>query len=84
MTEEELFAGAVALPREERAAFLRRECGEDETLRLRVEELLALDAVEVLFVDTLDEVSREESRAYLELGAPNLEGPSRDRRKPEG
>ena len=38
--EEELFAAALALPVAERAAYLKRECGEDAELLRRVEDLL--------------------------------------------
>jgi serine/threonine-protein kinase len=39
---ERLFAAAVSLPRDERAAYVSKECG-DATLRKDVEELLAAD-----------------------------------------
>ena len=38
--EEAIFAGAVALPAQERAAYLAQACGDDEQLRRRVEFLL--------------------------------------------
>jgi len=40
---EELFARAVDLPRDERAAFLERECGADAELRARLDALLGQD-----------------------------------------
>lgn len=38
--EENLFARAIELPRAARGAFLRAACGEDESLRQRVEQLI--------------------------------------------
>jgi hypothetical protein len=40
MKEEELFQQALERPADERAAFLRAACGDDESLRLRVEAIL--------------------------------------------
>ena len=40
----ELFAAALPLGAEERAAYLDRECGGDASLRKRVEDLLAIDS----------------------------------------
>ena len=40
-SEETLFAIALTKPAAERAAWLDRECGEDKTLRARLESLLA-------------------------------------------
>src|SRR5262245_60958988 len=39
-----VFAAAMELPAEERAAFVARECGSDQVLRSRVEELLRADS----------------------------------------
>src|SRR5262249_49155105 len=39
-----VFAAALELPAGERAAFLVRECGDDQTLKARVEALLRADA----------------------------------------
>ena len=41
---EALFDEAVALPAEERPAFLSRACGDDTGMRGEVESLLAADA----------------------------------------
>lgn len=51
MIEEELFARALELPKAERAELLHHECGNDEALRRRVEELLALDDSGAMLVD---------------------------------
>lgn len=51
MIEEDLFARALELARAERADFLHRECDEDDALRGRVEELLALDDSGSMLVD---------------------------------
>jgi eukaryotic-like serine/threonine-protein kinase len=40
----EVFAGAVKLPAEEQAAYLAQECGDDHSLRARVEALLRADS----------------------------------------
>ncbi len=40
----EVFAAALALPAGERAAFLTRECGDDQALRARIEALLRADS----------------------------------------
>src|SRR5215470_14902412 len=39
-----LFAAALELPAEDRAAYLARECGDDHALKLRVEALLRADS----------------------------------------
>ena len=39
-----LFAGALELPAEDRAAYLARECGDDHALKARVEALLRADS----------------------------------------
>src|SRR5215831_3001567 len=39
-----IFAAALELPAGERAAFLVRECGDDHTLKARVEALLRADS----------------------------------------
>ena len=39
-----VFAAALELPAGERAAFLARECGDDHTLKARVEALLRADS----------------------------------------
>src|SRR5215831_6534941 len=39
-----VFAAALELPVGERAAFLARECGDDQTLKARVEALLRADS----------------------------------------
>jgi non-specific serine/threonine protein kinase/serine/threonine-protein kinase len=40
---KDIFDAAVELPQADRAGYLRRECGEDETLRREVESLLSSD-----------------------------------------
>src|SRR5262245_60075426 len=47
----ELFEAALEHPVEDRAAFLERACGGDEEVRRRVEEMLAADARQNLFID---------------------------------
>ena len=42
MLEEEIFTQTIALPPEERAAFLREACGDDEALRKGLEELIVI------------------------------------------
>lgn len=59
---EELFHAALALPAQERTAFLAEQCGEDTALRQEVEGLLAADGG-VLDVPVLEQ-----------LGGDDLEG----------
>ena len=62
MVEEDMFARALDLPRGERSAFLRRECGDDEGLRNSIEELLGLYESGPMLVDQpceeLDDLSQ--------------------------
>ena len=50
--EEQLFSRAVDLPPEERAAFVREACGDDDALRRKVEALLAADEDESFMEET--------------------------------
>jgi eukaryotic-like serine/threonine-protein kinase len=50
--EEELFSAALAIPPEERAAFLRRACGEDQELSERVQSLLVNADSAAAFIDS--------------------------------
>ncbi|MCA8960328.1 MAG: serine/threonine protein kinase, partial [Planctomycetes bacterium] len=51
---QEVFEGALGLPQARRAAFLDEECGGDRAFREQVEQLLACDAEDDGFLDTLD------------------------------
>ena len=48
---ENLFHGTLELSRTERAEYLSRECGENESLRLEVESLISAFEVESSFID---------------------------------
>ena len=47
----DLFGGALDLPPEERAVFLRRECGEDSTLRAEIDSLLGYEDPATAFLE---------------------------------
>ncbi len=67
---EQLFHAVIAVPEDEREAFMARECGEDEELRARLEGLLEQDAG-----GTRGILERELFRTVLPRGA--LIGPYR-------
>ena len=56
---EELFHSALALPAEERAAFLREHCGGDDALRRELEEMLQADA-DMLDVPVMAQIGGED------------------------
>ena len=62
-SEETLFAIALTKPAAERAAWLDRECGEDKTLRARLESLLAAHDQP----DTLRATQAESARPTIKL-----------------
>ncbi len=64
---EELFHSALALPPEERAAYLREHCADDDRLRLEVEEMLRLSAEPdaLLDVPVLEQIVPERYEGQL-------------------
>ena len=49
---EELYHGALALPRDQRAEFLAQACAEDDALRAEVESLLSCEKAAESFMET--------------------------------
>ena len=52
MIEEELFTRAIELPQEERAAFLKEACGDDDALRRTLEGLLSAHNMDSALLDS--------------------------------
>ncbi len=66
---KEIFGDALELPESERGAFLESACGQDQTLRQQVEDLLALYQGAPAFLASAQKAAKEATR-----GSP-LEGP---------
>jgi len=73
--EEALFTIALAKPASERAAFLDRECGDDKTLRQRLESLLAAHAAKDSFLEPDAPQPNREPLKTIKLEMPDDEPP---------
>jgi serine/threonine protein kinase/tetratricopeptide (TPR) repeat protein len=79
-TAEQIFHEARGMPLAEQAAYLKRACGDDETLRTRVEALLKADAEAGQFLETVDPTeglltNPSSPEAAATMAAPLREGP---------